>query len=198
MKKLIITTLLIAGSLISGVSASATTIPPELKIPHKIPYDSNSENKFSDGSTQKHKVDLLEDEDNTNNVNDTNDKASDKKSDKKDEDIVKKYTDMTDVHAIKTKLDGETVYFLTNDSDWVSFITEAQAKEMNVQDGKDYVAYYTKSNDIVFAMVPMLTKVWENTDNFTDEYVAENVEFFTGHYSDFELELGYDSKLQTI
>lgn len=193
MKKLIITTLLIAGSFFTGVSVSATTITPEMKISHQIPYDSNSEDVFSDGRIHENKVNLLEDEDDNKKNNTTN-----KPSKKKDEDIVKKYTAMTDVRAFKTLLDGETVYFLTNDSDWVSFLTEDQAKEMNVQDGNDYVAYYTKSNDIVFAMVPMFTKVWDTTNNFTDEYITENVEFFTGHYSDFELKLGYSSKLQTI
>lgn len=115
-----------------------------------------------------------------------------------------KYTGTQFAKTFKVKLNRENFILFQSDNDWYSLMPEKEAKQNNIKAGHFYKAYYTKSNDHVFATVeyyehdPEIIDLLKNKTYFSNQSIKEIADFEKAFEINWTLAIPFDAGELTI
>lgn len=114
------------------------------------------------------------------------------------------YTGTQYAKTFKVKLDKENFILFQSNNDWYSLMPEKEAKQNNIKAGHFYKAYYTKSNDHVFATVEYyghdqeIKDLLKNKTYFSDQSIKEIADFEKAYEINWTLAIPFETKELTI
>lgn len=114
------------------------------------------------------------------------------------------YTGAQFAKTFKVKLNRENFILFQSNNDWYSLMPEKEANQNNIKAGHFYKAYYTKSNDHVFATVeyyehdPEVTDLLKNRTYFSSQSIEKIAEFEKAFEINWTLAIPFESRVLTI
>lgn len=110
------------------------------------------------------------------------------------------YTGTQFAKTFKVKLNRENFILFQSDNDWYSLMPEKEAKQNNIKAGHFYKAYYTKSNNHVFATVeyyehdPEVKDLLKNRTYFSSQSIEKIAEFEKAFIINWTLAIPFESR----
>lgn len=115
-----------------------------------------------------------------------------------------KYTGTQFAKTFKVKLNRENFILFQSSNDWYSLMPEKEAKQNSIKAGHFYKAYYTKSNNHVFATVeyyehdPEVTDLLKNRTYFSNQSIEKIAEFEKAFEINWTLAIPFEARELTI
>ena len=115
-----------------------------------------------------------------------------------------KYTGTQFAKTFQVKLNKENFILFQSNNDWYSLMPEKEAKQNNIKAGHFYKAYYTKSNDHVFATVeyykhdPEIKDLLEKKTYFSNQSIKEIADFEKAFEINWTLAIPFEARELTI
>lgn len=115
-----------------------------------------------------------------------------------------KYTGTQYTKTFRVKLNKENFILFQSNNDWYSLMPEKEANQNSIKAGHYYKAYYTKSNDHVFATVEYyehdqeIKDLLKSTTYFSDQSIKDISEFEKAYEINWTLAIPFETKELTI
>lgn len=114
------------------------------------------------------------------------------------------YTGTQYTKTFMVKLDKENFILFQSNNDWYSLMPEKEAKQNNIKANHFYKAYYTKSNDHVFAVVEYykhdqeIKDLLKNKTYFSDQSIKDITDFEKAYEINWTLAIPFEARELTI
>lgn len=115
-----------------------------------------------------------------------------------------KYTGTQFTKTFRVKLNKENFILFQSNNDWYSLMPEKEANQNNIKANHFYKAFYTKSNDHVFATVeyyehdPEIKDLLKKKTYFSNQSIKEIADFEKAYEINWTLAIPFEARELTI